>query len=62
MNIEEPAIEKEKVSIMLTLANCAKELNNIENKILRSLTESQGLILDDAKLIENLRSSKSISE
>jgi len=36
-------------------------LKDIEDLILKSLTETKGNILDDAKLIENLKNSKEVS-
>lgn len=59
---EEPNLEKEKQQILITIAQYQKRLKDIEDKILKSLNDTQGHILDDAALIENLRNSKIVSE
>ena len=58
---EKPKIEETKQRIIVTIAQDEKKLKDIEDLILKSLTETKGNILDDAKLIENLRSSKEVS-
>lgn len=59
---EEPNLEKEKIQILITIAQYQKRLKDIEDKILKSLNDTQGHILDDAALIENLKNSKIVSE
>jgi dynein heavy chain len=62
VNREEPEIERQKVQILMTIASYQKKLKEIEDSILKSLSETQGHILDNAQLIENLKSSKKVSE
>jgi dynein heavy chain len=58
---EMPAIEKKKAQLLINIAADQKKLKEIEDSILRSLTETKGNILDDAELIENLKNSKRVS-
>ena len=55
---EEPALEKERGELIVKSAENMKQLQEIEDKILRLLNESQGMILDDEELIETLQKSK----
>ncbi|EAR94576.2 dynein heavy chain (macronuclear) [Tetrahymena thermophila SB210] len=58
---ETPELEKEKHNLILTIGNGKTTLTNIEDKILELLANSQGIILDDKELIDNLKKSKKIS-
>lgn len=58
---EKPKIEETKTKIIVTIASDEKKLKDLEDSILKSLTETKGNILDDAKLIENLKNSKEVS-
>merc|ERR1711968_157478 len=51
---ERPDVEERKVSLMLSIAADKKKLSDIQAEILRSLSASEGNILDDAELIDTL--------
>jgi dynein heavy chain len=55
---EMPEMEERKNALTLNNARMKKELQEIENKILYLLSNSQGNILDDENLIETLAQSK----
>lgn len=61
VKIEEPDIEKQKVSLIIEIAKDQKKLKQLEDSILNSLSETKGNILDDAKLINSLKSSKHLA-
>merc|ERR1711871_590853 len=54
VNNERPDVEERKVSLMLSIAADKKKLSDIQAEILRSLSASEGNILDDAELIDTL--------
>merc|ERR1711968_4051 len=58
VNNERPDVEERKVSLMLGIAADKKKLTDIQNEILRSLSASEGNILDDAELIDTLANAK----
>ena len=58
---EKPEIEKRKVTLLLSIAADKKQLSDIEEKILKLLSESEGNILDDEVLIKTLADSKVVS-
>lgn len=58
---ERPEIDLKRQQLIEQMANDKQELKNIENTILRLLSESSGNILDDVVLIDTLESSKSTS-
>ena len=62
VNKEQPAIEQEKVSLMTSLANFQRKMKELEDKILQSLFESKGNILDDEDLIMQLKESKKVAD
>ncbi|KAL7998900.1 putative AAA+ ATPase domain, dynein heavy chain region D6 P-loop domain-containing protein [Plasmopara halstedii] len=54
---ERPEIEEKKNRLVLTMAQDRKELKEIEDQILKQLSESTGNVLDDQNLIDTLQSS-----
>jgi dynein heavy chain len=54
VNIERPDVEERKVALLLGIAADKKKLSDIQDEILRSLSASEGNILDDAELIDTL--------
>ena len=62
VKIEQPSIEAQNIELIKNIANDNKKLQEIEESILQSLTETTGNILDDGKLIVSLKNSKSISD
>merc|ERR1712185_190474 len=55
---ERPDLERQKNQLIKSLAADKKQLQDLENKILKLLSESQGNILDDEVLINTLSDSK----
>jgi len=55
---ERPELEKKKRQLVLSMAEDRKQLNAIEKRILTSLTQSTGNILDDVRLIATLGEAK----
>mgnify|MGYP003960777073 FL=1 len=55
---ERPELEKRKRQLVLSMAEDRKQLDAIEKRILTSLTQSQGNILDDVRLIATLGEAK----
>lgn len=55
-------IEDRKVRLLLRMAEDKKQLQEIEAKILKMLSESTGNILDDEELINTLANSKYVSQ
>jgi len=59
---EKPELEEMKNKLIVESANNKKQLNDIEEKILKVLSSSQGNILEDETAIHILSSSKILSE
>jgi len=59
---EEPHLEEQKNKLVVQVAKGKNRLVELENEILRLLSESQGSLLDDLNLINTLQESKVISE
>ena len=59
---EKPELEEMKNKLIVESANNKKQLKDIEDKILKVLTSSQGNILEDETAIQILSSSKVLSE
>ena len=59
---EKPELEDMKNKLIVESANNKKQLKDIEDKILKVLTSSQGNILEDETAIQILSSSKVLSE
>lgn len=57
--IESPELETKKNNLVLNNAAMQKQLQDIEDQILKLLSSSTGDILDDEELINTLASSKS---
>jgi dynein axonemal heavy chain len=55
---ERPDVEEKKSRLVVSMAEDRKQLKDIEDRILRSLSESQGMILDDVDLITTLGDAK----
>jgi dynein heavy chain len=53
-----PLIEKERYLLTKSMAQDKPQLMELEDRILLLLTESTGMILDDAELVKTLRDSK----
>ena len=58
---ERPDIERRKNRLVMSMAADQKQLKDIEDKILKMLSESKGNILDDEALITALANSKNMS-
>lgn len=52
---EEPSLEAHKHTLVLRLAEGQKRLQDIEDQILRLLTDARGCLLDDLELIRVLQ-------
>ena len=59
---EKPDIEAKKNRLHVTMAADKKQLKDIEDKVLRLLSESKGIILDDEELIAALGGAKNVSD
>lgn len=59
---EEPSLEKQKSELTLRVAKGKRQLVDLEDAILRLLTESKGSLLDDEGLVNTLQQSKVTSE
>merc|ERR1712100_125910 len=55
---ERPDVEERMVKLVMSIAADQKQMRDIETKILKSLSESEGNILDDVELIRTLDDSK----
>ena len=58
---ERPDVEERKNNLVSSIANDKKQLDELEKKILKLLSESKGFVLDDIDLIEALGESKIVS-
>ncbi|CDI82515.1 hypothetical protein EPH_0040020 [Eimeria praecox] len=58
---EEPSLEAHKHALVLKLAEGRKRLQDIEDQILRLLTDARGCLLDDLELIRVLQDSKRVA-
>ena len=59
---EEPRMEEQKNELVVQVAKGKNRLVELENEILRLLSETKGSLLDDLSLIDTLQESKVISE
>ncbi|OXB70414.1 UNVERIFIED_CONTAM: hypothetical protein H355_012305 [Colinus virginianus] len=59
---EEPRLEEQKNELVVKLAEGRRRLQDLEDEILRLLTNSQGSLLDDVELVATLQESKSTAE
>jgi len=59
---EEPTLETQKSELTIRVAKGKRQLVDLENEILRLLSETKGSLLDDADLVDTLQSSKVTSE
>jgi len=59
---EEPTLEKQKSELTIRVAAGKRQLVELENEILRLLSESKGSLLDDEGLVNTLQQSKITSE
>lgn len=59
---EEPALEKQKSELTIRVAAGKRTLVELEDEILRLLSESSGSLLDDIELVNTLQQSKVTSE
>eukprot|EP00741_Cyanophora_paradoxa_P000409 tig00000404_g400.t1 len=58
VRFERPDLENQKNHLVVTMAGDKKQLKDLEDKILRLLSQSEGNILDDVVLINTLSDSK----
>lgn len=58
---ERPDIEEKKNRLVVTMAQDKRQLKEIEDRILKQLSESSGNVLDDQDLIDTLQSSNATS-
>jgi dynein heavy chain len=58
---ERPDVEERMAKLVMSIAADQKQMRDIETKILKSLSESEGNILDDVELIRTLDDSKVVS-
>ena len=59
---EEPSLEQQKSELTVTVAAGKKQLVELEDEILRLLSETKGSLLDDEGLVNTLQQSKITSE
>ena len=59
---ERPELEEEKSRLVLEAAENKRQLKEVEDRILHTLSASEGNILDDPEAIEVLASAKRISD
>ena len=59
---EKPDLEEERQALIITSANNKRQLKEIEDKILHTLSASEGNILEDETAIQILDSSKVLSD
>ena len=59
---EEPELEKQKSELTIMVAQGKRQLTDLEDTILRLLSESSGSLLDDEHLVNTLQQSKITSE
>lgn len=59
---EKPDLEEQKNTLVFSVANAKRKLLELEDEILHLLSTAQGSLLDDAKLVNTLQSSKSTAE
>lgn len=62
VQLEEPRLEAQKSELVVTVASGKRKLQDLENTILRLLSEAKGSLLDDQHLVDTLQASKSTSE
>ncbi|CAN9505279.1 unnamed protein product [Ophioblennius macclurei] len=55
---ERPDLEEQKDSLVISIASGKKSLQDLEDEILRLLSESTGSLLDDVQLVNTLQTSK----
>lgn len=59
---EKPELESQKNALVVSVANAKRKLVELEDEILHLLSTAQGSLLDDAKLVNALQSSKTTAE
>ncbi|CAN0120098.1 unnamed protein product [Ectocarpus sp. 6 AP-2014] len=59
---EQPSLEEQSSELTVKVATGKKKLADLEDEILRLLSESTGSLLDDMNLVNTLQDSKTISE
>ena len=62
MHVVRPELETERQTLIVTSANNKKQLKEIEDKILYTLSSSEGNILEDETAIQFLDTSKMLSD
>ncbi|KAL7754402.1 hypothetical protein RI367_000383 [Sorochytrium milnesiophthora] len=59
---EKPELEEQKGNLVTSVANARRQLVELEDDILQMLSNAQGSLLDDEKLVNALKSSKTVAE
>ncbi|KAF0775909.1 hypothetical protein AaE_000392, partial [Aphanomyces astaci] len=62
VQMEEPALEEQKSELVVKVAAAKHKLVDLENEILRLLSNAKGSLLDDESLVNTLNASKVTSE
>ncbi|RHY32696.1 hypothetical protein DYB32_002341, partial [Aphanomyces invadans] len=62
VQMEEPALEEQKSELVVKVAAAKRKLVDLENEILRLLSNAKGSLLDDESLVNTLNASKVTSE
>ncbi|CAK4824806.1 unnamed protein product, partial [Aphanomyces euteiches] len=62
VQMEEPALEEQKSELVVKVAAAKRKLVDLENEILRLLSNAKGSLLDDESLVNTLNASKITSE
>jgi len=62
VRFERIELEEKRISLIMEISQCRKQLQDLEDRILRQIGESQNRILDDDELINTLDASKITSD
>ena len=62
MRKEKPQLEEMKSHIVTTISNGRKTLQNLEDELLKLLSESKGSLLENKELFDTLQTSKATSQ
>merc|ERR1711871_1027810 len=58
---ERPDVEAKRTKLIVSIAADQKTMRDLESRILKALSESEGNVLDDVELIQTLDDSKAVS-
>lgn len=59
---EKIELEEKRIQLILEISQCKRQLQELEDRILKQIAEAVGHILDDEELINTLDASKDTSE